>query len=126
MATPREKYYTKMLETLVDYNDHQNAPFSNEKLWQAISTVTEETEEEERNIILDANDVTMDTFCQYPVTTNTQGENANTIFTSERQNTSDMLAEMLKGLTLGSTINDPAYYNSYEDDAEGDLNSIHW
>ena len=32
MATPRDKYYTKMLETLVDYNDRNNTPFSNEKL----------------------------------------------------------------------------------------------
>ena len=32
MDTPRDKYYTKMLETLVDYNDHQNAPLSKEKL----------------------------------------------------------------------------------------------
>ena len=27
MATPRDKYYTKMLETLIDHNDHHNAPF---------------------------------------------------------------------------------------------------
>ena len=45
MATPRDKYYTKMLETIVDYNDHHNAPLSNENLWQAISTVMAETEE---------------------------------------------------------------------------------
>ena len=32
MATTRDKYYTKMLETLVDYNGRNNAPFSNEKL----------------------------------------------------------------------------------------------
>ena len=73
IVTPRDKYYTKMLEPLVDYNDHHNAPFSNEKLWQAISTVMSQTEEEERNIILDANNMTIDTFCQPPVTTNTQG-----------------------------------------------------
>ena len=96
---------------------------SNENLRQAICTVTEETEEEELNIILDANNVTMDNFCQYPVTNNTQGENANTIFKSERQNTSYMLAEMLKGLTLDSTINDSAYYNLDEDDAESDPKS---
>ena len=32
MSTTKEKYYTKMLETIVDYNDCNNAPFSNEKL----------------------------------------------------------------------------------------------
>ena len=46
MATPREKYYTKILETLVDYNDRNNAPLSNEKLQKAISKFMEETEEE--------------------------------------------------------------------------------
>ena len=51
-----------MLETLVDYNDRHNAPFTNENIWQAISTVMTEMEEEESNKILDANNVTMDTF----------------------------------------------------------------
>ena len=53
-------------------------------------------------------------------TTNTQGENANIIFTSERRITLDVLAETLKGLTLHSTINISAYYNSDKDDAESD------
>ena len=74
-------------------------------------------------MISDANNVTMDTFCQSPVTTNTQGENVNTIFTNERRNTLDMLAETLKGLTLDLTINDSVYYNSDEDDAESDPKS---
>ena len=39
MATTKEKYYTMMLENLVDYNDRNNAPFSNEKLRQAVSKV---------------------------------------------------------------------------------------
>ena len=43
MATPKDKYYTKLLETLVDYNGYHNAPLSNEKLRQAISTVMSET-----------------------------------------------------------------------------------
>ena len=37
IETPRDKYYTKMLETLVDYNDRNNAQLSNEKLQQAMS-----------------------------------------------------------------------------------------
>ena len=32
MATPRDKYYTKMYETLVDYNDRNDAPLSNENI----------------------------------------------------------------------------------------------
>ena len=63
-----------MLETLVDYNDRNNAPLSNEKLWQAISKATVETKAKERNIVIDANNMTVDNFCQTPVTTNTQGE----------------------------------------------------
>ena len=46
MSTPKEKYYTNMLETLVDYNDRNNAPLSNDKLRQAISTVIAEKEAE--------------------------------------------------------------------------------
>ena len=65
----------------------------------------------------------MDTYCQFPVTTNTQGDNANAIFTSKRRNTLDMLVETLKGLTLDLTINDSVYYNSDEDDAESDPKS---
>ena len=75
-----------------------------------------ETEAEERNIIFDAQNVTMDTFCQYPVTTSTQGDNVNTILTSKKLNNSDALAETLKGLT----IKDAGYYNSEKNDAEGD------
>ena len=45
-----------LLETLVNYNDHNNRPLSNEKIQQAVIRVMEETEEEERN----ANHVTMD------------------------------------------------------------------
>ena len=62
----------------------------------------------------------MDIFYQSSVTTNTQRENANAIFASKKRNTSDMLAETLKGLTLDSTINNSANYNSEEDDAESD------
>ena len=32
IVIPIDKYYEKMLETLVDYNDHHNATLSNEKL----------------------------------------------------------------------------------------------
>ena len=46
MATPKDKYFEKMLETLVDHNDCQNAPLSDEKIRQAVSKVIEETEKE--------------------------------------------------------------------------------
>ena len=65
----------------------------------------------------------MDTFCQPPVTTNTQGNIANV--PNERRISSNILAEMIKGfkgLTLQSTINDSVYYHSEEDDPESDPN----
>ena len=46
MVTTKYKYYMKFLETVIDCNDHHNAPFSNDYLIQAISTVMEETEKE--------------------------------------------------------------------------------
>ena len=67
--------------------------------------------------------MTMDNFCQYPVMTNIQRQNENTIFTSERRITSEILAETIKGLTLHSTINDSEYYNSDEYDAKIDPKS---
>ena len=67
-------------------------------------------------MIFDVHNIAMDNFCHSPVRTNTQGNNSNTILTSEILNTSDELEEMLKGLK----INDSGYYNSDKDDAEGD------
>ena len=51
MATPKDKYYTNLLINIVDDNNRNGAPLSNENLWQAVSKVMEETETElERNI----------------------------------------------------------------------------
>ena len=75
-------------------------------------------DEEERDAKHNANNVTMKTFCQYPVTTNTQGNILNVL--NGRRISSNILAETIKGfkvLTLNSTINDSAYYHSEEDDA---------
>ena len=58
----------------------------------------------------------MDTFCQTPVTSNTQGENENAIFKSERLNNLVALVETWKGLK----INDARYYESDKNDAKGD------
>ena len=83
-----------------------------------------ETEEKERNTKRNANNMTMNTFYhQHPVPTNTQGVIANV--TNERRIYLDILAEKIKrfnGLTIQSTINDSAYYNSEKDDAESDPN----
>ena len=75
-----------------------------------------ETELEERNMILDDHNVTLDTFCQYPVMANEQGVGTNSILTIEKLKSSDALAETLKGLI----INDAGYYSSDKNDAEGD------
>ena len=96
----------EIYETLVDYNDLNDATFSNEKIWQAIHKYIAEEESDSHNITLDAHNVTMDTFSQTPVTPNTQRENEKTILTSEKQNNLYALAETLKVLT----INDSGYY----------------
>ena len=44
MATPKDKYYTNLLKNLVDDNNRNGAPLSNEKLRQSVSKVMEETE----------------------------------------------------------------------------------
>ena len=49
MDTPRNEYYTKMLEILIYHNDRHNAPFSSLKLWRAVSIVMEETKEVEHD-----------------------------------------------------------------------------
>ena len=67
------------------------------------------------NITLDAHNTTVNNFCQMPVTPNTQGDNENTILTSERLNNSDALAETFKRLT----INNAGYYYSDNNDAKG-------
>ena len=66
-----------------------------------------------------SHNVTVDTFCQTPVTPNAQGENENSILTSERLNNSDALAETLKGLTINVAI----YYDSEKNDTKGDPES---
>ena len=83
MVPTKDKNYKKILEMLVDYNDRNNAPLSNEKIRQSVSRVMADMEQEERDAKLNANNVTIDTFLnQSPITNNTQGEIAN--MTSER------------------------------------------
>ena len=87
------------MRTITDCSDRDGAPFSNENIQYAIHEVIVEEE-------ADAQNVSVDNFIQTPVMTNTQGENENTILTSEKLNKSDALEENLKGLT----INDAGYY----------------
>ena len=124
MAATKDKYFEKILETLVDHNDHHNAPLSNEKLQHTVIKVVAETEEEECNDKNNNNNMNMDTFWKSPVTNNTQIKNKNV--TNERRIYLVVLAETIKvfkGLTLQSKINNSAYYNSDEDDAESDTKS---
>ena len=63
MATPRDKYYTKLYRTIMDCNVSNGAPFSNENIRDAINRVIVEEE-------LEAHNLTVDTFSQTPVTPN--------------------------------------------------------
>ena len=82
-----------MLETLIYYNNHHNAPLFNEKIRQTFSKVMAETDKEERDAKRNSNNVTMDTFCQSPVTTDTQIKIVN--MTNERRISSYILAERI-------------------------------
>ena len=93
MATSRDKYYTKMCKTLIDYNDRNDAPLYNDKILEVMHKFIVEEELNAHNITSDSHNVTVDTFSR---TSNTQRENANAILTSEKVNKSDELAETLK------------------------------
>ena len=93
MATSREKYYTKMYETLIDYNDRNDAPFSNEKIQDVIHKVVAEEELYDNNINLDACHITADTVSQ---TYNKQRDNIISILKSDKLDKSDALEETLK------------------------------
>ena len=98
MENSRERYYNELLRPKKYCNDRNNAPLSNDNIWYAIHKVIPEEE-------LDAYNVTVDTLSQM---SNTQRENSDTIFTSDKLYESDDLAETLKYLT----INDAEYYVS--------------
>ena len=64
MATPKDKYYNALLDTLVKDNNLRGEPFSNDKIRQAVGKLIEETEAEfERNY----NEITCDTSFQSPI-----------------------------------------------------------
>ena len=64
MATPKEKYYNALLDTLVKDNNLRGEPLSNEKIQKAVGKVIEETEAEfERNY----NEIICDNSYQSPI-----------------------------------------------------------
>ena len=46
MATQEDEYYTYLLEDIIENNGRNDVPLSSEKLWQAVSKIMAETEEE--------------------------------------------------------------------------------
>ena len=77
MDNPRDEYYTKMLETLIDHNYCHDAPLSSKNLRQAVNRVMAETEEEERDAKHNANDVTMEAFFNHSTISPSQVDIAN-------------------------------------------------
>ena len=91
MATPREEYYTKMLDSLLGHTHCHGTPLSSKNLQEAVSRVMEEEEKYyERN----ANNITTDNFFQSPVTINAQKKDVN--MTYERQISLGILTETIK------------------------------
>ena len=41
MATPKDKYYNTLLDTLVKENNIKGEPLSNDNIWQAVILVME-------------------------------------------------------------------------------------
>ena len=83
-----------MFRTLTDYNNQNNTPLLNDNIREEIRKVVEEES------VSDCNNVTADTFSHM---SNTQRENANAIFTSEKLDKLDELADALKNLTISTT-----------------------
>ena len=48
MATPQDKYYTRLLYDLVKMNNRNGETLSNEKLWRAVIDVREETDVDDK------------------------------------------------------------------------------
>ena len=40
----KEKYYTKLYNTITDFNDHNNTPLSSMDIWEAVLRVMKEDE----------------------------------------------------------------------------------
>ena len=85
--------------TLTDYNKRNNTSLSNDKTGEAMHKIMEEES------ILDANNINVDTFSHM---SNTKRQNTDAIFTGEKLDKPDDLADELKYLT----INGAGYYIS--------------
>ena len=59
MATAREENYTKMLDSLLDYNDRHGTPLSSKNLQEAVRRFMAETEDEEKDAKRNINNITM-------------------------------------------------------------------
>ena len=91
MATPKEEYFTELLEYLIEHNHRHGTPISNEKLQESVIRVMDDEEKDaKRNV----NNVTTDTLFYSPVTVNKQNKYANVTY--ERQIYLGILAETIK------------------------------
>ena len=91
MATPKEEYFTEMLDHLIEHNIFHGTPMSNEKLREAVIRVVAD---EEKNAKRNVNNVTTDTLFQSSVTVNAQNKDANVTY--ERNCFSGIIAETMK------------------------------
>ena len=101
MATPKEEYFTEMLEHPNEYNDRHSQQFSSKKLQESVFRVMKE-EKIESNV----NKIKTDTSFQSPVAMNALNKDAN--MSLERRLASGILSETIKnfkGCTIQSTIN---------------------
>ena len=93
MSTSRDRYFTGTFRTLTDYNDSNNTPLYNKNIREATGKVIK------YESIADSINVTTDTISH---TSNTQSENTNAIFTSEKLDKLDNLEDSVKDLTINN------------------------
>ena len=91
MATPKEEYFTKTLDSLIDYNHCHGTPQSIKDPQEAVSRFMEEEEKYAKHNV---NNVTKDDFFQSPVTINAQKKYVNV--KNERRIALDIHAETIK------------------------------
>ena len=53
MENPKDKYWTKMYDTITNYNDQNHTPLSNEKIREAIHKLTLKEQAEANNVTVD-------------------------------------------------------------------------
>ena len=77
MATPKEEYFTEIMDFLIKHNCRHSTPLSSKKLPESAIRVMEDEEKyTKRNV----NNVTMDTLFQFPVNINAQEKDANVTY----------------------------------------------